>query len=318
MPDPRLLRSLTLARGTYDRAADRRLDEQWLGQVWSGEIPARVLVVHQGMVAVTTELPAELVFQDPIAVEGIAGVRAVLGIEDDIVYLGLLLPAESAVPELPKAAAGEEVMAGGLREFGGRLGDRDSGLLVSAVALANWHAGHSRCPRCGAPTQSVQGGWARHCDVDSTDQFPRNDPAVIVLVLDDQDRALLGNRVGWPTTTYSTLAGFVEAGESAEMTVIREMAEEAGVRIDAARIDYLGSQPWPFPSSLMLGYHAYIAADSPPAKGDGEEIATARWFTRDELAAACKTGEVVLPGTISIARRLIEHWYGADLPVASI
>jgi NAD+ diphosphatase len=305
---------LTLARGTYDRAADRRLDEQWLGQVWSGQVPTRMFVVHQGKAAVTTGSPAELVFQDPAALQGVEGVRAVLGIDDGVTYLGLLLPSDSAAPELPEAVEGEEVVAGGLRELGGILGDRDSSLLVSAVALANWHAGHSWCPRCGAPTQSVQGGWARHCDVDNTDHFPRNDPAVIVLVLDDQDRALLGNRVGWPATTYSTLAGFVEAGESAEMTVIREMAEEAGVRIDAARIDYLGSQPWPFPSSLMFGYHAYIAEDSPPAKGDGEEIATARWFTRDELAAACKTGEVVLPGIISIARRLIEHWYGAELP----
>ena len=316
MPDRRLLSSLTLARGTYDRAADRRLDVQWLGQVWSGEVPARMFVVHEGKAAVTAGSPAELVFQDPTAVEGVDGVRTVLGIEDGIAYLGLLLPSDSAGLELPTSADGEQVVIGGLREFGGVLGARDSSLLVSAVALANWHAGHSRCPRCGAPTKSIQGGWARYCDIDNADHFPRNDPAVIVLVLDDQGRALLGNRVGWPATIYSTLAGFVEAGESAEMTVIREMAEEAGVRIDAARIDYLGSQPWPFPSSLMLGYHAYIAADSPPAKGDGEEIATARWFTRDELVEACKTGEVVLPGSISIGRSLIEHWYGAALPGA--
>ena len=154
----------------------------------------------------------------------------------------------------------------------------------------------------------------RRCPEDGSEHFPRHDAAVIVLVRDDDDRALLGRRADWPERRYSTLAGFVEAGESAEMAVLREMAEEAGVRIDPDGLDYLGSQPWPFPASLMLGYHASVAADSPPALADGDEISEVHWFTRDELAAGCAAGAVRLPGAVSIARRLIERWYGAPLP----
>jgi NAD+ diphosphatase len=134
---------------------------------------------------------------------------------------------------------------------------------------------------------------------------------VIVLVTDDQDRALLGRRVDWDAGFYSTFAGFVEAGESAEMTVHRELYEEAGVRVE--QLAYLGSQPWPFPASLMLGYRAKVTADSPQARPDGSEIAEVRWFTREELGVACAQGEVRVPPAVSIARRLIEHWYGREL-----
>jgi NAD+ diphosphatase len=202
----------------------------------------------------------------------------------------------------------------GLREVGTRLGDRDAGLLVIAVALSNWHATHPRCPRCGAITSPSLAGWSRTCPQDSTQHFPRNDPAVIVLVTDDADRALLGRRGDWPPGWFSTLAGFVEAGESAEMAVVREIAEEAGVTVDVGRLDYLGSQPWPFPSSLMLGYRARVTADSGEARPDGEEITELRWFSRTELAAAAADGTVKVPPPLSIARRLVEHWYGAELP----
>ncbi len=183
-----------------------------------------------------------------------------------------------------------------------------------AVALANWHAGHPRCPRCGAPTAPSQAGWSRTCPEDSSQHFPRSDPAVIVLITDDDDRALLGRRGEWPEGRYSTLAGFVEAGESAEMAVRREMLEEAGVDVD--RLDYLGSQPWPFPASLMLGYRARLAPGSGVATPDGVEITELRWFTRDELREVSAAGSVAVPPSISIARRLIEHWYGGELPGA--
>ena len=133
-----------------------------------------------------------------------------------------------------------------------------------------------------------------------------------MLVSDDADRALLGRRAEWPEGWYSTLAGFVEAGESAEMTVLRELAEESGIVVD--RLDYLGSQPWPFPSSLMLGYRARLAAGSPEARPDGVEITEVRWFTREEMRAGCESGAVRIPPRVSIARRLVEHWYGAELP----
>lgn len=185
---------------------------------------------------------------------------------------------------------------------------------MTAVALDNWLRTHTRCPRCGTETVFHDAGWSRRCPADGTDHFPRTDPAVIVLVRDRDDRALLGRQVRWPEGWFSTLAGFVEAGESAEAAVRREVQEESGVVVSSATDDlwYLGSQPWPFPCSLMLGYHAWT--DDPTVAVDGEEIGEARWFTRDELADACASGEVRLPPPISIARRLVERWYGAELP----
>ena len=138
---------------------------------------------------------------------------------------------------------------------------------------------------------------------------------VIVLITDDADRALLGRRAEWPEGWYSTLAGFVEAGESAELTVVREMAEEAGVTVD--RLDYLGSQPWPFPASLMLGYRARMADGSPDPVPDGEEITEVRWFTREQMREGCDSGTVRIPPSVSIARRLVEHWYGGPLPASA-
>ena len=145
--------------------------------------------------------------------------------------------------------------------------------------------------------------------------FPRTDPAVIVLVRDPDDRALLGRQGRWTEGWFSTLAGFVEAGESAEAALRREVREESGIVIgsDPHAIAYLGSQPWPFPASIMLGYHAWTD-DPDTLEPDGEEIVETRWLSREELASACSTGEVRLPPDISIARRLIERWYGGPLP----
>ena len=155
-------------------------------------------------------------------------------------------------------------------------------------------AGHvRRCPACGA------------------EHFPRTDPAVIMLVTDDAGRALLGHNPQWPPNRFSTLAGFVEPGESAEQAVVREIEEESGV--DVVDVRYLGSQPWPFPSSLMLGFTAR-ALDPDAVHVDGEEIHEARWFSPDDLRAAVASGEVLFPPSVSIARRLIEHWYGGPIP----
>ncbi len=317
-----LLTALALARGTYDRAGQRRGDPGYLAEAWSGALPAEVLVLHDGNVLVDD---GGLVLRRTGELADAEGTRVLLGQEDGVALLGLLTPVGGPPPAPSEEAERQEAAVrprrlprgeprwSGLRELGVALDDRDSSLLVTAQALANWHSSAGHCPRCGAVTQVTNGGWARRCPEDGSEHFPRNDPAVIVLVLDAQDRALLGHRVGWPEPMYSTLAGFVEAGESAELTVLREMAEEAGVRIDPASLSYLGSQPWPFPSSLMLGFHARVAADSPPAVADGVEIGEVRWFTRSELAAAYAARELNLPGRVSIARRLVERWYGARL-----
>ena len=201
-----------------------------------------------------------------------------------------------------------------LRQAGARLGARDAGLMVAAVALDNWIRTHQFCPACGGPTEPISAGWARRCLADGSDHFPRTDPAVICLVRDREDRALLGRQGAWAEGWFSTLAGFVEAGESAEAALRREVFEESGVVLANGPDDihYLGSQPWPFPRSLMLGYHAWT--DEPSIDVDGEEIAEAHWFTREELAEQCAAGTVRLPPPISIARRLIERWFGAELP----
>jgi NAD+ diphosphatase len=141
--------------------------------------------------------------------------------------------------------------------------------------------------------------------------FPRVDPAVIVLVTDDHDRALLGRQAAWPVGRFSTLAGFVEPGESAEQAVVREVAEEAGV--DVTGVTLVGTQPWPFPSSLMLGAVATAGPDQQP-RPDGDELAEVRWFSRDDLHDAVASGSVMVPGSISISRWLIDRWFQGDLP----
>lgn len=199
-----------------------------------------------------------------------------------------------------------------LRAIGAELSDADAGLATTAVALDAWHARHPRCPRCGAPTTSTAAGWTRRCTVDGSEHYPRTDPAVIMAVVDDADRLLLGHAAAWAPHRFSTLAGFVEAGESVEHAVRREVAEETTVLV--GDVEYAGSQPWPFPASLMLGFRAH--ALSTDVVVDGVELTEARWFSRDELAAAVATGDLVLPSPASIAHALIEDWYGAPVPTS--
>ncbi|HET9899739.1 MAG TPA: NAD(+) diphosphatase, partial [Actinomycetes bacterium] len=166
---------------------------------------------------------------------------------------------------------------------------------------------------CGAPTEIGAAGHLRTCPQDGSQHFPRTDPAVIMAVISPDDRLLLGHQHVWPARRYSTLAGFVEPGESLEMAVAREVREEAG--IDVVAVTYIASQPWPFPSSLMLGFTA--RADSDDIRPDGDEIEDVRWFSRDALREDVRSGELRLPPPVSIARRLIELWYGGPLGEAA-
>ncbi|MCM6762866.1 NAD(+) diphosphatase [Rathayibacter sp. ZW T2_19] len=198
-----------------------------------------------------------------------------------------------------------------LRPIAERLSRRDAGLFTEALAMANWHAVHAYSPRNGDPTVVEQGGWVRRSPTDGSQVFPRTDPAIIVCVLDADDRLLLGSNAMWGSDRFSLLAGFVEPGESLEAAVVREIFEESGMRVvDPA---YLGSQPWPFPASLMVGFTARLAPDQEPAalRPDGEEIVDLRWFTRDQLRDSLES--VLLPGRSSIARAMIEDWYGGEL-----
>ncbi len=199
----------------------------------------------------------------------------------------------------------------GLREAAALLNDRDAGLFTHAVALANWHATHTHCPRCGTPTVTVAAGHAQRCPADGSEHFPRIDPAVIMLVTDPDDRCLLARNVRWPERRVSILAGFVEPGESAEQAVAREVEEETGITV--TRVRYVGSQPWPMPQSLMLGFRA-AAAGELDLRVDDDEIAEAHWYSREELRSALAAREILLPPPVSIAHRLIESWYGEELP----
>jgi NAD+ diphosphatase len=284
----------TLARAAVDRAAARRRDEAWLDAAWR-DPRARVLVLADGEAAVTDEWDALLLLAPADAPPG---ERYFLGLDGD-------------TPVFAVAGSGRlpHVSHAGLRELGALLPDRDAGLLTDAVALSAWHRSHTHCPRCGAPTEAADGGHVRRCPVDGSEHFPRIDPAVIMLVHDGGDRCLLGRQPAWPDRRYSTFAGFVEPGESLEQAVAREVSEEVGLRV--AEVTYAASQPWPFPSSLMLGFTAR-ALDHEVRLAD-DEIEDARWFSRQGLADAVREGSVVLPGRVSIAWWLVSRWLGAQL-----
>lgn len=195
-----------------------------------------------------------------------------------------------------------------LRQIARFLSDSERDIATSAVALLNWHRNEQFCPRCGSRTDVGNGGQLRQCPVCGYENFPRTDPAVIVAIRDDDDRLLLGSQPSWGKRV-SVFAGFVEAGESAEQAVHREMAEEVGARL--RRVRYVASQPWPFPRSLMLGYIA--DADSSRLRVNGTEIRYADWFTRDRLRRESSSGEVTLPAGSSIASRLVHEWLDHQL-----
>lgn len=273
-----------LSRATVDRDAATRDDPAALEKAWQS---ARVLVVDEHARALVDGTELLLLGPD----EAPDGDRLYLGSDGGQPYF--------AVPgSLPRRLGAQPRS---LRDVGHLLPDRDAGLLVHAVGLANWHAAHPRCPRCGAPTESVRGGSVRRCPEDGSEHFPRTDPAMIVLVTDGGDRCVLGRQAVWPAGRYSTLAGFVEPGESAEQAVVREVWEETG--IVARDVVYQASQPWPFPSSLMLGFWAVCDPDAVPVARDGE-LEDARWFTKDEL----RDGTSMLPTPVSIAWKLITDW----------
>jgi NAD+ diphosphatase len=199
---------------------------------------------------------------------------------------------------------------GDLRRIAPLLSERDYALFVEALAIANWHASHPFSPLTGEATKAAKGGWVLVDPSTGREHFPRTDNAVIVAVTDADDRLLLGSNVMWEPNRYSLLAGFVEPGESLEAAVVREVFEESGIWV--ANPVYLGSQPWPFPASLMLGFSATVdSSRESTLTPDGEEIGSLRWFSRDELAASLD--EIRLPGSTSIARAIIEEWFGGPL-----
>jgi NAD+ diphosphatase len=277
-----------LSRTAVDRAAARRDDEEWLANAWAS---GKLLVLDaEGRAMVAEGAGPELRFVDATSWDG-EGERLLLGVDEaGIAYWGST--------GTPRNELGARLL--GLREVGAALSDLEAGLLVTLVALGNWHATHQHCPRCGALTRIAQAGWSRLCESDGSQHFPRTDPAIIVLLHDGGDRALLGRQPSWPRGRYSTIAGFVEAGESAEQAVYREVLEETGVTVDD--VTYRASQPWPFPQSLMLGYEARVTGGDIADRD--HELEDVRWFTRDELVRE----NAILPPPTSIAHWLITGW----------
>ena len=222
----------------------------------------------------------------------------------DAVFLGLSgdTPLFAEHVGAPGAKSGHPA---GLREAATELPPDEAALAAYAGSLLAWHRRHRFCANCGAPTEPRDGGHERVCPACGAHHFPRTDPVVIVLVTDGADGLLLGRQASWPEGRFSLLAGYVEPGETLEEAVRREVLEESGVRLDS--VSYLASQPWPFPSSLMLGFSA-LAERGDPRPRDGE-LAQVRWFERDEVERAARgEGPLMLAPPYSIARRLIDAW----------
>jgi NAD+ diphosphatase len=306
----------TFAGGALDRVGHRRTDAAWLAERLADPSSRAVaagrdgVLVHEDGDRVT---PAEL----PVsALAGAADPRpaaliglVLLGADARGAAFGADLDA-IGVARAVELAPGARVL--GLRDAAPRLAQADGGLLAHAAALLHWHREHPRCARCGAATEPREAGWTRRCPACGATHHPRTDPVVIMLVVDG-DRALLGRQARWPPGRWSALAGFVEPGESLEEAVAREVVEEAGVRVDG--IAYRSSQPWPFPASLMLGFTARYAGGEPEAR-DGE-LEGVGWFGRDELIGMRdgRDGRF-LPPPDAIARRLVDDWLEAPAPAS--
>ena len=304
--------NLPLAKSAIDRDQLARTKPELFAELWANS-QTRLLPMFDGKVLLhqfgSVAEPALRLFE----VHQIAGYRV-------RVYLGITTapslyePTGTAVvlvtldAEQAKAIEADESQWHNLRRTGAGLSERDAGLYAQGLAIANWHETHQHCTLCGAKTEVIDGGWVRHCKVDSKDSYPRTDPAIIAAVIDDHDRILLGSQGIWEENRWSVLAGFVEPGESLPAAVQREIFEEAGIRVDD--VEYLGSQAWPFPYSLMAGFRARARGEQ-TLTPDGLEIEKLRWFSREELGQ--QAAQILLPGRLSIARALIEHWYGGDL-----
>lgn len=294
------------AANGLDRAGHRRRDAAWLAErlgdpetrfvpVWrsqslimglAGGAPEAVLLGREAIIAVEAE---------PI----------LLGLREERAYFALDLSAREVPLEAIQASRSAPIEFTDLRRVGPLLARPDGALLAYARGIVHWHGRHRFCGVCGSPTRSEEGGHVRRCTdpACNAQHFPRTDPAVIMLVTDG-DRALLGRQKIWPKGQHSTLAGFVEPGESLEEAVAREVQEETGIVVDD--VTYHSSQPWPFPASIMLGFTARAATTD--IELDPAELEAAHWFDRDYILAHPEDDEFRLPRRDSIARRLIEDW----------
>ena len=300
---------LPLASEAVDRSGELRTKPDELAKLWKS---ARILHFASGKFRVKPNYELDFQSAEQIAklrkdAKFADGEELFLGIDNGISYFAWC----SDAMDFESFETLENYQT--LRTLGDFLTQLEMGLAIHSQAIANWHHTHQFCARCGAPTLSANGGSLRKCSTDGSEHYPRTDGAVIVLVKDDKDRVLLGRQKVWPEKRFSCFAGFVEPGESFEQTVLREVFEESAIRVD--KITYLGSQPWPFPASIMISFSA-LATNPAAAKADGEEIEEIIWLTREEMCAAIANQSLTLPPGMSVARKMIEFWYeknGADV-----
>ncbi|MFX4272917.1 NAD(+) diphosphatase [Propionibacteriaceae bacterium Y1685] len=277
-----------------DRADVHRDRGEWVKSLWYADEAKLLKITDEGRFT-TNEAGDRLKFVHPF-VEYDDQRHIFLGLVDDEPYFVV-----------------EAVLDGTLhtlREVGQLLSPLELDVATTASAITAWHRTGRHCANCGSGTRMVRGGFLRVCDNCGTESFPRTDPAVIVAIVDDQDRLLLARGGGWTGNRVSVLAGFVEAGESFEHAVHREMSEESDLEL--ADLRYFGSQPWPYPRSIMVGFFA--RATTTAISIDDDEIVFADWFTRERLDADLAAGTLGLPNEASIARRLIETWRAGEHP----
>ncbi len=297
---------LELAADPHDRVGEHRTDDVWLRQAWDDPDTKVLVVAGSRVLPVDGTVPWVPASQAPEQ-----GTRVLLGERDGRVWFALVVDT---------GHVDDEEGWVGIRDLLPHLagaGVEQAPLVFHAIGLAEWLSATRYCPRCGGRLEPRLAGHELECVECHRRQFPRTDPAVIMAVTygepDAADEALLlGRQDSWPTGRYSTLAGFLEPGETLEDAVRREVLEETGVVV--GDVAYFGNQPWPLPASLMLGFRG--RAVTREIRVDGSEIQDARWFTRDEMRSEAEAGSLVLPGGVSISRSLVEDWYGGPLPGA--
>lgn len=316
-----------LSRATLQRGEPLLDDPEAQAKLWP---TGRLLVLDQFGCVPATALGSALVYRS--TVDELGGTiptdldTVLLGQQDGVGYWAIRRDrADATAPNWRRAWSGPAADGDpdaehwlDLRAVGALLGPTDAGVFTTASAVLNWHRNAGFCARCGSPVRFVRAGWASRCVQCDHEEYPRTDPAVICLVHDGVDggngeHVLLAQGANWPAGRMSVLAGFVEAGETFEDCVVREIGEEVGVEVRDVR--YLGNQPWPFPRSLMIGFTAVADRDAPLRPADGE-IAAARWVTRAEVRAVLANGGardgLALPGAVSIAGHMLAAWAAAE------
>ena len=296
-----ILPDLALSRSVLDRRGDLRADPDLLPRLLGDEATRVLRLVGDRAAVRQVDESTHLVLSAP-APSDTTRLAFYLGESAGVSYVGVV------ADDLAASVEGDDSWRT-LRQVGATLADVDAHALVTTVALANWHRTHGHCPRCGVPTQPALSGCRRRAPAHASAPSPRPSWGVSRGGVAAAPRLLLARGKGFRGNGMSVLAGFVEPGESLAAAVAREVSEEVGVAV--TDVTYLGDQPWPFPSSLMLGFTSRALGTD--LRLQAEEIEAARWFTRDELVTALADGSVVISGQLSISRRIIEHWFGGPL-----